>query len=989
MARGRSRRVGLLVLVFVALLATRSFAQGALGAIAGVVKDTTGAVLPGVTVEASSPALIERTRTVVSDEQGLYKIIDLRPGTYAVTFSLIGFNTVRREGVELSANFTAQVNAELRVGSLEETITVSGSSPIVDVQNVVQQKVMSREVMDALPTNKTFGNLAALVPGMTVSGGQDVGGSAADRSISLTIHGSRPNESQIEIDGMPIHNGLARGGGMFGFYLNNGMAQEINIQTDGMSAELEVSGVRNNVIPKEGSNTFRGTIFTNYTAHGLTSDNLSDDLVSRGLKGVNSVKKIWDVNPAFGGPVARDKLWFFTALRHWGTYNYIAGLYENKTPTSFFYTPDLSKQAVDNIYHVSSDLRVTYQATPKHKINVFYEFQYSLFGQAYGPSATIAPEAYGYYRHRPQYLGQATWSSPMTNRLLVEAGMTLSANDYHGYRQPGVTSDLTSITDIGRNLTYRASPSAYGFNRSNDYNYRASASYVTGTHAFKVGLFLMHTWGYQTTEVNNNMNFTFNNGVPTQVQIWATPIEYREKTKYNLGLYAQDQWTRKRLTLNLGVRSDMIDAFVDEQHLAAGRFVPARDFGRIDNVPNWKDVSPRIGVAYDLFGNGKTAIKATVGRYMLGMVLNQFTRLANPVSSSVNNASRVWHDDNGNFFPDCSLSALPANGECGPLLNTAFGSVVVRTRYDEALTNGTNVRPDNWEASASVQQMLFRNLSVNAGYFRRWYNHFTTTQNLDTSAAEYDPYCITAPSDSRLPNGGGYQLCGFYDVVPAKVGRVNNLITHSSNFGKQEDIYDGVDVGLTARLPNRVILAGGMNAGRERTNNCFMLDRPDLTFAGTATGITSPRTQAFCDVRPPFLTQVKGYAVYPLPWGGIQASGTFQTLPGPQITASYVAANAQIAPTLGRNLSSGATSTVLVDLIPPGTTYGERLYQLDARVTKTFRIGSRRLQGMFDVYNMLNANPVLTLNTRYGAAWQTPLSILNGRLFKFGAQFDF
>lgn len=970
------------------LLPTTAAAQGALGSIAGVVRDATGGVLPGVTVEAASPALIEKTRAVVSDDQGVYKIIDLRPGTYQVTFGLAGFNTVRREGIELVANFTAQVNAELRVGSIEETITVSGNSPIIDVQNVVQQKVMSRELMDALPTNKTFGNLAALVPGMVVSGGQDVGGSAADRSISLTIHGSRPNESQIEIDGMPIHNGLARGGGMFGFYLNNGMAQEMSIQTDGMSAELEVSGVRNNVIPKEGGNVFRGIIFGNYTGERLVSDNLSDDLIGRGLTAVNSVKKIWDANPAFGGPIAQDRLWFYTAFRHWGTYNYVAGLYENSTPLSFTPTPDTSKQAVDNIYHVSQDVRLTSQVSPRNKVNLFYEFQYSLFGRAYGPSAVISPEAYGYYRHRPQYLGQLTWSSPLTSRFLVEAGATLSANDYHGYRQPGVTSVVTAVIDQGRNLTYRASPGAYGFNRSNNYNYRASASYVTGTHSFKAGMFLMHTWGYQTTEVNNNMNFTFTNGVPSAVQIFATPIEYREKIKYNLGLYAQDQWALRRFTFNLGVRSDMLNAFVDEQQLPAGQFVPARNFARVDDVPNWKDISPRLGVSFDVFGNGRTAVKASLGRYMVAMVLNQFTRLANPVFSSVNNASRTWRDDNRNFFPDCQLGAIEENSECGPLLNRAFGSVQVRTRYDETLTNGSNVRPDNWNASVSVQHELVRNVSLNAGYFRRWYGHFTATQNLDTAATDYDPYCVPVPSDSRLP-GGGSSLCGFFDVKPALVGRINNLVAQASEFGTQREVYDGLDLGVTARIPRGVTLAGGLNTGRTRTNNCYMVSRPDLTYPGTAAGVTSPRANAFCDVKPPFLTQVKGYAVYPLPWWGLQASGTFQSLPGPMITASYVAQNRDIVPTLGRNLSAGSTATVLVDLIPPGTMYGERLYQTDLRVTKVFMFGNKRLQGMFDMYNVSNANPVLTLNTRHGAAWLRPLSILNGRLFKFGAQINF
>jgi hypothetical protein len=954
-------------LSLVVLLPVPALAQGATGSIAGVVRDSTGGVLPGVTVEASSPALIEKLRSVVTDDQGLYKIIDLRPGLYTVTFLLQGFNTIRREGIELSVNFTAQVNAEMPVGALEETVTVSGQSPMVDVQNVVQQRVVTRDVMDAIPSNKTFANMAALIPGMTVSGRQDVGGSAGDTSVSLSIHGSRGSESQIEIDGMPIHNGLARGGGMFGFYLNNGMAEELSIQTSGVSAEYEVAGVRNNVIPKEGGNIFRGSFFTKYSSEALQSDNLSDDLIARGLTSVNPVDKIWDFNPAFGGPVIQDRAWFFSAFRHWGTYNKIAGLYYDKDPLDFVYTPDLSRQVVHDIYHVSQDLRLTTQVTQKNKINVFYEFQYSRYGKAYNPSATTAPEAYGYYRHRPQYLIQASWSSPVTSRVLLEAGGTLSANDYHGYRQPGLSDTVSSVLEMRTNMTFRAAPSSYGFNRSNNYNYRGSASYVTGSHAFKAGFFLMHTWGYQTTEVNNATNLRLLDGVPVEVQVWATPIEYREKVKYNLGLYVQDQWTIRRTTFNLGVRSDFYNAYVEPQNLPAGPYVPAREFPGVYDTPNWRDLHPRFGVSHDIFGNGKTAVKASLGRYNVGTPLNQFTRLANPVQSTVHNATRGWTDVNGDF--------IPQENELRELSNKNFGQAsAVTVRYADDVREGANRRLMNWEFSASAQHELFPRVSVTGGYYRRWFDNFTVTDNLDVVSADHEEYCVTAPADSRLPGGGGDRICGLYDIVPQKFGLVNNLITLAENFGTQREIYDGFDLGVNTRLVNGLLLAGGINSGRTKTDACFVVD--------------SPQALRFCEVKPPMLAQLKFYGVYPLPWWGLQTSATYQSLPGPQITATHVVTSAQIRPSLGRELAGGVRS-VTIDLVEPGTIFGERMHQVDFRLTKTFNLGRARMQAMLDVYNLFNANPVLALNTRFGPAWQTPTQILSARLFQFGAQMSF
>jgi hypothetical protein len=992
MPRIRMLSIGLTGVVMLAVFFFKphmALAQGQLGAIAGVVKDSSGAVMPGVTVEASSPALIEKVRSVVTDSQGLYKIIDLRSGTFVVTFTLPGFNAVRREGIEVLPGVTANIDADLRVGDLQETVTVSGQSPIVDVQNVVQQKVMTRDVMDLLPTGRTYFNFAVLIPGMTVTRGgnvNDVGGQFGDRAVSMSMHGSREADSQVDYDGMPITNAIARGGaGSMGIYLNNGMIQEISIASNALSAEHELSGVTANVIPKEGGNTFRGNFLANYSTASLQSDNLTDDLIARGLGAANSLKNISDVNPGLGGPLMKDRLWLFWSLRRWGTNNYVANSYVDGDFTSWQYTPT-TEQAVDNVTHFATSTRFTWQASPRNKVNFLYDFHYSYYPTSFN---TLAPSAWTYNRHQPQYVLQATWSSPYTSRLLFEGGAFLVANDFHRSPYPGVPEGNIAVTESTTGFGYRSAIGGtfYGFNRNNQFNYRGSASYVTGTHAMKVGVFLMHGWVYVTNEVPGDMKFTFTRGVPSQFAQYATPIEFRERLKANLGLYAQDQWTINRMTVNLGIRYDYLNAYVPAQHLAAGRFVPARDFAEVPNVPNYNDISPRLGVSYNLFGSGRTAIKATLGRYVNGIAASTLARAANPVQASVNSANRAWNDANGNFFPDCDFSNPQPNRECtGRLSDLGFGGVRVLTHYDPDTITGWRTRGYNWETSLSAQHELISGVSLNGGYYRRWFGNFTVTQNLAVTANSFDRYCITAPVDARLPGGGGSQICGYYDVTPTLFGQNNNLITSASKFGEQEDVYDGVDFSVNARLPRSVLVSGGISKGRQRTNSCYLANLPNLAYTPTA-GVVAPRSETFCDIRPPFQSSVKLYGVYPWPWWDIQTSVSYQGSPGPQILASATYTPAQIAANLNRNPSS--SGNLVLDLIPPGTMYGSRVNQTDFRLSKNFRFGRVRAMAAMDVFNLFNGNAVTSQINRYGPTWLAPVSILNGRLVKFGMQVDF
>jgi len=1013
MPGSRVMRLGCALFLFAVLAPASAWAQGQTGTIAGTVKDATGAVLPGVTVEVASPALIEKVRTGVTDGEGAYKIIKLRPGTYSVTFTLTGFSTVKREGIELTSAFTANVNADMKVGAVAETITVSGESPIVDTQNVVQKQTSSREVMDSLPTDRNFVSFAAMTPGVFVTGvSQNVGGSIPETGMNLVVHGSRAADSLVMVDGMPIINGSGQGGLQYGNYLNNSLAQEITFQTGGNNAEFERASVMSNFIPKEGSNVFRGSFQTRFTNQSLEWNNLDATQQAQGLKSANLVNKIWDLNPVGGGPLLKDRVWIFGGYRHWGTYNNVAGSFKDASFTEKLYSCNkdangncTTEQNLFPVWHQSAAARLTTQVSPKNKVNAYYDWQFTEFGNCFVPSLSTAISACPEYKNIPQYIIQASWSSPVSSKLLLEAGGTLTAQDFHGFRQPGVPDTQFAVSErtpaAGMPSSWGSS-TAYCANRSNQFNYRASAAYVTGSHSTKVGFTLMHQWRYTTQEVNNSISLTLQNGLPFSLTEFATPLQFHETVNYNMGLFAQDQWTIKRLTLNYGLRLDFLKASVDPQDIAAGPFTLGRHYDGIDNVPNWKDIDPRIGAAYDLFGDGKTALKASIGRYVIADAYT-IARAVNPEASFGNTTSRNWlSDPAGQLDPrlDCNLQNPLANGSCGAVTTPTFGSQTTPlTTYDPSIVAGWGVRPYNWEMQASIQQQVAPRVSVYAGYSRRWFGNLTATQNTAVTNASYTSYCIPVPTAPAItgfamPNGGGQQ-CGYFDLI--RPTTAVSVIQLANNFGKVQDVYDGVDFDANARLARGILVNGGLSVGRERVNACDLKDNLQITAVGFGAvgvnyGTTAPRDSAFCDIRPPFQPNVKGQITYPFPWG-IGGSLSFQSLPGAQISANYPLTNTTPGLTLGRAFSGVAPS---VSIVAPGTQYLDRIYQTDIRLSKTIKYRATTIRPTMNIFNLFNSNKTNTNNaftTTYTNtatnAWLSPTVILTPRFVDFGVQIDF
>ncbi|RPH63363.1 MAG: TonB-dependent receptor [Acidobacteria bacterium] len=1010
----------LALLAGVVLVPTLAAAQAV---IAGSVKDPSGAVLPGVTVEATSPALIEKVRTAVTDGTGQYRIEDLRPGLYTVTFTLTGFSTFKREGVELTGSFTATIDADMRVGALEETVTVTGESPIVDVQSARRQTVVDNEVLRALPTARSYNAIVVIVPGV-VTNTNDV--QTGTSTTQFPIHGGRNNEGRMTVDGLNIGNPPG-GNQPPGYAVDVGNSQEITFTTSGGLGESETAGLVMNIVPKTGGNSLSGSF--SYTGSGKNLQ--SDNSECTGIGAPTPLTNVYDWNAAVGGPIVKDRVWYFATVRTQGGTRNNANQFYNLNAgdaTKWTFAPDPSKPGFSDRTWENVSGRITWQATPRNKIGAFWDEQWvcrTCEGNTIGITTppVVAPEANGSGQTLPLRVPQVTWSSPVTNRLLLEAGF---GGTYYGWgnfeNDPNPTRGLIRVTEqcaagCAANgnrpgVVYRSQD--WGTNRTGSYIWKGSAAYVTGTHSIKVGYQRTLMTDDRTWSSNDqNLWYRFNNGIPNQLTQVISPWVNDGRAGWH-ALFAQEQWTMGRLTLQGALRFDVARSWFPAQKNGPTRFLPvAYDFPESDGIDSYKDITPRMGLAYDVFGNGRTALKVNLGKYLEGVgfstnYANSNPTLRIPTSTGpfgVPGVTRTWIDADADFVPDCDLSNPQANGPatavpgaggpdfCGVISNLRFGQNVLTGNYDPDLLNGWGVRPSDWSLGVSVQQQLTSRMSIEVGYYRRWFDGFSMNDNLAVQPSDYTQYSITAPLDPRLPGGGGYPVSGLYDVVPAKSGQVNNLTTLASKYGDWYQYFNGVDITLSMRAQNGLTFQGGISTGQNVADSCAVRDNlPELNvnIGAGLVGSTVNTTSPYCHVAYGVLTQLRGLASYDIPKIEAQFSAVFQSKPGQLLAANYAVPAATVAQTLGR-LPSGNVPNVTVNLIEPGTLYGDRINQLDFRIAKNFRFGRIRPRVAVDLLNVLNANPVLTYNQTFvpNGTWLQANSILTGRFARISAEFTF
>jgi hypothetical protein len=1021
----RTVRAAIVVLASLVFLPAAAFAQAS---ITGVVKDSSGAVLPGVTVEASSPELIEKVRTAVTDAEGRYRIVDLRTGTYTVTFTLTGFSAVRREGISLTGSFTATVDADLRVGALNETITVTGESPIVDVQSIRRQTVIDDETISAIPGTRHYTSLMQLMPNTVTAAGAATDVQVVPGMVVFGGAGGRGNEGRLNVDGISVGSAF-NGAGVSSYISDVGNAREVTMTTSGGLGEAENGGPSLNILPKEGGNAVRGTFYVAGVTEGMIGSNYSDELRARGLTVPGEYRKVWDFNLGVGGPIKQDRLWYYATLRDEGSERGVPGMFANANagdPTKWTYVADTNRPAVLAASYRIATARLTAQATARQKFSLFWDEQKPCEGGAApgftgnacrtsgdneiiagstapptpSASATAAPETAA-IRDYGLRVRQAKWTAPVTNRVLLEAGMGVYRSRYGGKQMPGLsTENLIRVveqcaTGCAANgnipgLTYRSGNWSSNINWNNQWN--AAASFVTGTHNIKVG----YQGGLLIDERKNFMNSEFltyrtQNGVPDQMTLSISQYEIRQHVRFD-AFYAQEQWTRGRITLQGAMRYDYARSYFPEQEVGPVRFfTPGVIYPRTAGVEGYHDIWPRGGVAIDVFGTGKTSIKVNFGRYLEAAQNGGLFTALNPTSRLSTTTTRAWTDVDGDFVADCNLlnpatQDLRASGGdfCGVNANANFGTQVFESTLDPALLSGSGVRSGDWQWGASVQQEVLPRVAVEVGYQRRWLVNFLATDNRARAPEDHTSFGISVPEDSRLPDGGGGVLDGYYNVTPVAAARLNdNFQTLASNFGDRSQVGNSIHMNVTARPRSGLVLQGGFNTAKTDSNSCDV--RQALP--------ESDPTNRWCDTSTGFVTRITALGTYMVPKIDVQVAGTMRSDQGTDLAANWAAPNSATVG-LNRLFAGIAGNTITVNLIEPGTLWGDRVNQFDLRFAKILRFGRTRTNVGFDVYNVTNAAPVLTYNQTFVlnqavSTWLRPNSVLQARFVKFSAQIDF
>ena len=997
----------LFIVALMAIVPAPAFAQAA---IVGAVRDGSGTPVAGVMVQAASPALIEKARHDVTDSRGRYRIEDLQPGTYAVRFTLAGWRPYLREGIELSGSSTVVVNAELTIGTFTEAVTVTGQLPVVDAHSLTRELTLGGEVVRSIPTARSYNALLVLVPGVATTSNDIVTGTAA---TSFPVHGGRVNEGRLSLDGLNIGSPPS-GNSATSYVVDLGTSQEVTFTTATAIGETETAGLVMNIVPRSGGNTVRGSAFAAGSGNALQSDNLTPALRDQGVMAPTPLTGVYDFEATLGGPIARDGLWYFVNAHTGGSTKASSNVFYNLNagdPSRWLYAADPARPEYSDRTFENASARLTWQITPRHKVTGFWDAQ-ALCRTCTGATpglaepARVSPEAVGVLG-RPLTVAQATWSAPLTNHLLVDAGFGGTFFGVGNFeREPNPTRGLIRVAEQCASgcaangnipgLVYRSQD--FSIAHTGSYLWRASLTHVAGAHSLKAGYQQTFMTDDRTWMTNDqNLTYRVNNGVPNQLTQSISPWVNNARAAWQ-GLYVQDQWTRDRLTLQGAARFDRAWSWFPAQQEGPSRFLPTPIvIPETRGVDSYKDISLRMGAAYDLTGHGRTALKLSVGKYLEGAGVSGTYANTNPTLRLPQTTS---------VFPDCDLmnpaaqDLRSAGGDlCGVLSNTNFGQNILTNNYDPRLLDGWGIRPSDWHLGVSLEHQIGSRASAAVTYTRRWYNGFSVVDNRALEPSDLTPFSIPAPADSRLPGGGGYVVSGLYDVVPEKAGAVDNLVADSTPYGNWYQYFNGIDVSVKVRSVRGFTAAAGTSTGQTVADNCGVrANLPELATTTTGTSAFGPGLAAsavtpvspYCHVAFGVLTQFRGFTSYMIPKIDMQLAATFQSKPGPMLAANYAAPNADVVPSLGRNLSGNAAN-VTVNLIAPGTEYGDRINELDVRVSKTLKFGRLRTLLALDTYNALNSSVVLTYNPAFvpGGTWLQPLTIMTPRLIKLTAEVDF
>jgi hypothetical protein len=1035
--------------IVVALLPSLASAQAVF---TGTVKDASGAVLPGVTVEASSPVLIEKTRTAVTDGSGQYRIIDLLPGTYSLTFTLPGFTIVKRDNLALSGSQTLTIPIVLKIGGVEETITVSGETPVVDVQSVKRELVLDNDIVQTIPATRAAGALLNAVPGVEVS---SAGLALSPTMTSFHARSSTINASSVGGEGRYAVNGFpvtaARSGGFSSSVYDTVNADEIAITVGGGLGESDIGGPVMNIIPRSGANTFSGNAFANLAGNWSRSDNLDDRIrsLNPNLKQTPGIINAYDWSGSFGGPLLHDRLWFYGSYRDLSTQTAMEGIQANANagdPSRWDWkgAPTEARLVQDRTMFIG---RLTGQFG-KSRARFYSEYQHRCEGTPLGVDTNgchnrgsdwiglgnntgttqMSPEATstagrGYF-DAPFYITQGTWTMTPSNKILLDAGyQAFRYQPIFGFPPPDGITNLIPVTEQSNainpatglqyapvaNYRYR-SVEEWGPAKGNTDDATASLSYVTGAHSAKIG------YQYRRLDLQDDdlvgstqLGYRFNRGVPNAVSYYLPEMGRRTLTFTN-GLFIQDTWTHARLTVQGALRFDRASSYAPVEGngtFGKSSFLNPQPItiAKTTGVNAFNDITPRVGVAYDVFGNGTTALKLNWGRYLAYSANDSPYTSTNPGATIVRNVqNRGWTDANGNLVVDCDLLNPDLNGECAAAVGNArnFGSSGSATQVDPAVLSGWGVRPGDYQTTVTVQQQVIPRVSADFSFTHRTFHGFFVYDDLNRDpATAYESYTLTAPQDSRLADGGGYPVAVFVPTAAANAAGTQTILRKESFYGdERQSKWDGFEVSVNARLHSGLTTQLGTSTGRALVDTCAtatLYNQVTNATAGTETG-PNPRG---CHNVEPWRTTLRGLASYTIPKVDVLVSATLRSQPQAAITANWRVPNSVIAATLG-HLPPGATATGNTTILLTDNEHrvyaDERQTQIDMRFAKIVRLGHTRTDIGIDLNNLLNTNYATGFNSTYiygtddaprPAGWATPTSIYSPRFVRLNFTVNF
>jgi hypothetical protein len=1058
--------VALLILL---LLPTRVLAQAS---VTGTVRDASGAVLPGVTVEASSTALIEKTRTATTDGTGQYRITSLPPGAYALTFTLPGFAPVKRENVEVAGTQTLTIPIEMRVGGIEESVTVAGESPVVDVQQAKREVVMNNDTIAALPLTRAAGALLNATPGLFV----DNNGPAL--SPTMTFFNARSggsNSTSVAGEGRMTINGMtvaaARSGGVSSYVYDTPNSQEVAITVGGGLGESDIGGPVMNLVPKSGGNTFNGQLFFNDAGKWSKGNNLDDELRAIGLTETPGIIQAYDASVSFGGPIKRDRLWFFGSYRNLDTQNAMEGINANAntgdaTRWDWVGSPIPARLVQDRQMIIG---RVTGQVG-RSRLSFNSEYQHRCEGTPLkvdtsgchnrsddwiglgnnqapfqSPEAT-STAARGYF-DVPFYLNQPSWTMAVNNKLLLEAGYTaFRYNPIFGQPPPDGISNLIAVNEQSNAINpatgqrYAPQPSylyraveSWGWAVGKTDGWQAVASYVTGAHNMKIGYQGNRLDQLDRTISNQpQLSYRFNQGVPNAVSYRLPDFGRRTITKLT-GIFVQDSYTRGRLTLQGALRYDRAASYapVDQNGTTSTSFLnPAPiTIAKTPGVDAFNDITPRAAVVYDVRGNGKTALKFNWGHYLAYAANDPPYTSTNPGFTLVREVlNRNWTDSNRNYAVDCDLTnaALQDTSASGGDICAAvtgnpanFGKAGAATIVNPDVLHGWGVRPNDYQSTVTVQHEIITRLSAELSYTRRTFHGFFVIDDLTRPGAAgfYETYTLTAPTDSRLADGGGYPITVFVPTVAAAAVPSRTYMTRETDFGPERDSHwDGVDFTLNARLRAGFTASFGTTTGRAFVDTCATITKFNnvVPTATGAPGVVAGPDPRGCHNVDPWETTVRGLATYTIPKVDVLVSAAVRSQPPVQLSVVNTTQGFTGTTSAQWNVPNTVITAALGHL-PPGATaagnttiqladYEHRVYadtrrtQIDMRFAKVLRFGRTRSNIGVDLNNLLNTNYATGFNTTYaysvgntanGGTWANPTSIYTPRFVRINYTLNF